>query len=62
MRPKILKAYRCLRDVSTAKVQLVAHWFYVEDFEKEIELEGYLGMFELANVSSSMGTNFVLRE
>jgi hypothetical protein len=33
----------------TAKVELCAHWFFIGQFEKQIETGGYLGLFEVAS-------------
>jgi hypothetical protein len=40
-----VKAYS---NLCVTKVELTAHWFYVKQFEREIETGGYLGMFEVA--------------
>jgi hypothetical protein len=43
-----LQALQKYGALSEIQVSLSAHWFFVDDFEKEIETEGYLGMFEIA--------------
>jgi hypothetical protein len=35
-------------DISTATVQLTAHWFFVDDFEEEIRTHGHHWMFRTA--------------
>jgi hypothetical protein len=42
------QTYLSLNAVCVAKVKLTAHLFFVDDFEREIETAGYLGMLDLS--------------
>jgi hypothetical protein len=39
--------YLTVEKMSVAKLQLTAHWFYVDEFEAEIETAGFFDLFTL---------------
>jgi hypothetical protein len=51
-RDEIMPAFEAIQafaGICLTKVELTAHWFYVDDFELEIETGGYLGCIETAS-------------
>jgi hypothetical protein len=51
-----------IEEACVAKCQLSAHWFFVDDFEQEIETAGYLGMLDLSLYELAGGSKPQIRE